>query len=216
MSIYNNKVTLAATFEGETEFKTSTGPQKWKPWGKKDVLVLRLAQIQTSTHPDLGDVATPTWEWVTHLGSSVGDDQPQGFYSDTVGAVYVVGRSALGNNRFFFGPQSSTNPQLPTLQPMGFGVDDGFIAKIDSAGSIVWGGLIGSANGGVSDALVSVASRSSGDFLYVAGETSLGPIQIGSRNARSPVLDYRDSSLFLWQIAPCVSATSATLDCYLK
>jgi hypothetical protein len=216
VSIQNNKVTLAGTFEGEITFKTSTGTQTWKPWGKKDVLVLRLAQIQTSKDPVLGDVATPTWEWVTHLGSSVGDDLPRHLYSDAAGAVYVVGQSALGFDRFFFGPQSSTNPQSPTLQPTGFGVDDGFIAKIDSAGSIVWGGLIGSANGGVSDALVSVASRPSGDFLYVAGGTSQGSIQIGSRNARSPVVNSGEPSLFLWQIAPCASGVSAYLNCYPK
>ncbi len=216
VSIQNNKVTLAGTFEGEITFKTSTGTQTWKPWGKKDVLVLRLAQIQTSKHPVLGDVATPTWEWVTHLGSSVGDDLPLHLYSDAAGAVYVVGQSALGFDRFFFGPQSSTNPQSPTLQPTGFGANDGFIAKIDSTGNIVWGGLIGSNYGAGSDALVSVASHPSGNFLYVAGETSIGSIQIGSRNARSPVASPQDPSLFLWQIAPCALGVSASLNCYPK
>ena len=218
LAVHNNQVTIAGTFEGTVSFQTSTGPKEWKSWGREDTVILRLGQITNSTDPTFGEITTPTWEWVTHIGTIVGNDRPRHLYADATGSVYVVGRAfEIGVQRFFLGSQNATNPQPPTLQPTGFGNDDGYVAKLNSSGQVVWGGLIGTLNGANLDALSAVFLYPQSDFLYLAGEVDHGILQLGSRtHFWSSKTGGNSPTFFLWQIGACPANAPLSLDCFPK
>ncbi len=213
--VQGNTLTLAGTFEGTMTFQTTAGPVTWKSWGAADAMILRLAQISTITDPVLGDLATPVWSWVTHLGSVGGDDLPEGLSSDGAGSIFVVGQAfaSSGQNKLFLGPQDPNNPQLPALQPLGFGGHDGFVAKLDASGKIVWGGAVGGelGNANAPDNLTEIAYSPFSSLLYLVGWSYTGTLRLGSRTRKLLGHDF-----YLWQMAPCPPNTPLTLDCYPK
>ena len=95
-------------------------------------------------------IIDPVLSWNTFMGSSTYNDRSNSIALDSDGNVYVAGSSQITWG-------SPINPHASG--------DDGFVAKLDSSGNLVWNTFMGSNS---SDIILSIAVDGSGN-VYVAG-----------------------------------------------